>query len=361
MIEWTINALSEAGIENVYVLVGNNEELIKEYLGDRVTYIKQESPLGTAHAIGCAQGIIEGPFICMNGDIVAERSLFSDLCDFYGQRNDNIMTITRSSDPKHFGVIEIDSDMRVLSITEKPEKPKSDYINAGVYVFEQSIFEAIKKTKKSSRGEYEITDSLRLSGCLGYPYEGYWLDVGKPWDMLDANEFYLKRMEKDVRGDVHPNAVIEGDVSIGEGSLVRAGSYVIGPARIGKGCVIGPNCFIRKYTSIGDNVHIGSAVEIKNCIIMDNTNVPHLSYVGDSIIGENCNLGAGTNVANLRFDNQEVKLNIKGERESSGKRKFGCVIGDNVKTGINVSIMPGKKIGSNKLISPLTVVDKDIE
>jgi bifunctional UDP-N-acetylglucosamine pyrophosphorylase/glucosamine-1-phosphate N-acetyltransferase len=83
--------------------------------------------------------------------------------------------------------------------------------------------------------------------------------------------------------------------------------------------------------------------------------------VGDSIIGENCNFGAGTNVANLRFDDKEVKLNIKGERESSGRRKFGCVVGDNVKTGINVSIMPGKKIGPNKLIAPLTVVDADVE
>jgi bifunctional UDP-N-acetylglucosamine pyrophosphorylase/glucosamine-1-phosphate N-acetyltransferase len=86
-----------------------------------------------------------------------------------------------------------------------------------------------------------------------------------------------------------------------------------------------------------------------------------LSYIGDSIIGENCNFGAGTNVANLRFDNAEVKLNIQGERQSSGRRKFGCVMADNVKTGINVSIMPGKKIGPNKLIPPLYVVDKDME
>jgi bifunctional UDP-N-acetylglucosamine pyrophosphorylase/glucosamine-1-phosphate N-acetyltransferase len=83
--------------------------------------------------------------------------------------------------------------------------------------------------------------------------------------------------------------------------------------------------------------------------------------VGDSIIGENCNFGAGTNVANLCFDNAEVKLNIKGETESSGRRKFGCVVGDSVKTGINVSIMPGKKIAANKLVAPLTVVDEDLE
>ena len=124
---------------------------------------------------------------------------------------------------------------------------------------------------------------------------------------------------------------------------------------IGKGTKIYPGCFI------GDNCHIGNAVEIKNSIIMDKTNVPHLSYVGDSIIGEGCNFGAGTNIANLRFDNAEVKMNIQGEKQSSGRRKLGCVVADNVKTGINVSIMPGKKIGPNKLIPPNFVVEKDME
>jgi len=162
-----------------------------------------------------------------------------------------------------------------------------------------------------------------------------------------------------INGKVEDFAVIKGDVTVGEGTVIRSGSYIKGPCIIGKDCKIGPNCYIRAYSSIGNNVHIGNAVEIKNSIIMDNTNVPHLSYVGDSIIGENCNLGAGTNVANLRFDDAEVKVNVKGGMESSGRRKFGCIIGDNVKTGINVSILPGRKIGPNKLINPGTIVDSD--
>jgi bifunctional UDP-N-acetylglucosamine pyrophosphorylase/glucosamine-1-phosphate N-acetyltransferase len=361
MISWTIDALKNSGVKDIYVLIGEGDEKIREALGDDVNYITQEEAKGTANAIGTAEGIIDGPFICMNGDIVVDEELFRGLMEFYKKKKSNIMTVTSSREPRHFGVIELDKDQNVISITEKPEKPKSNYINAGIYVFEPSIFESIKKTKESSRGEYEITNTLQMTNCSGYVYEDYWLDVGKPWDLLDANEYYLKKMQKEIKGDVHPNAVIEGEVEIGDNTVIRAGAFIKGPVSIGRDCKIGPNCYIRPYTALGDDVHIGNAVEIKNSIIMNGSKVPHLSYIGDSIIGESCNFGAGSNVANLRFDDAEVKLNIKGEKESSGRRKFGCVVGDSVKTGINVSIMPGKKIGPNKLIAPLTVVAEDIE
>lgn len=361
MIQWTIDSLRKAGVTDIYVLVGSNEEKMRQALGNEVKFIRQEKREGTASAVGCAEGHIKGPFICMNGDLVLEGSLFADVSSFYEKKKTNVIVATQARQPEHFGVIEMDKSGKVTGIVEKPEKPRSNYINAGVYVFEPSIFNLIKKTKKSPRGEYEITDTLRMIPCHGFIYEGYWLDVGKPWDMLDANEFYLKRMKKLAKGIVHKNAVIEGEVGVGEGTIIRSGAYIVGPVTIGKNCVIGPNCFIRPSTSIGDGCHVGNAVEIKNSILMGKTNVPHLSYVGDSIIGENCNFGAGTNVANLRFDNAEVKLNIQGERESSGRRKFGCVVGDNVKTGINVSIMPGKKIGPNKLIPPNFIVNKDME
>lgn len=360
MVEWTIDALRKAGIIDIYVLVGSNEGRMRAALKG-VKFIKQEKREGTANAVGCAEGHIKEPFICMNGDLVVEENLFAGLAKAYADKKTNVITVTQAREPEHFGVVELDKSGKVISIEEKPQKPKGNLINAGVYVFEPSIFDAIRKTKKSARGEYEITDTLRMAGASGFVYNGFWLDVGKPWDMLDANEFYLRKAKKSVRGTVQPGATIEGEISVGEGTVIRAGAYIIGPVSIGKGCVIGPNCFIRPSTSIGDNCHVGNAVEIKNSIIMSNTNVPHLSYIGDSIIGEKCNFGAGTNVANLRFDDAEVKLNIRGERESSGRRKFGCVVGDNVKTGINVSIMPGKKIGPNKLIPPNFIVEKDME
>jgi bifunctional UDP-N-acetylglucosamine pyrophosphorylase/glucosamine-1-phosphate N-acetyltransferase len=117
---------------------------------------------------------------------------------------------------------------------------------------------------------------------------------------------------------------------------------------IGRSCEIGPNCYIRPCTAIGDNCHIGAAVEVKNSIIMRGSKIPHLNYVGDSIIGENCNLGAGTKIANLKLDKQNIKVNDVDTK----RRKLGAIIGDSVETGINASINVGTTIGNNTQIGP---------
>ena len=139
---------------------------------------------------------------------------------------------------------------------------------------------------------------------------------------------------------------MKGVVSIGKNTMIRSGSYIVGPVIIGQDCEIGPNCYLRPYTAIGDGCHIGSAVEVKNCIIMRGSKLPHHNYVGDTIIGEGCNFGAGTKVANLRLDKKEIwvaGINTK-------RRKLGAIIGDRVETGINASINVGSMIGNNTFI-----------
>ena len=148
---------------------------------------------------------------------------------------------------------------------------------------------------------------------------------------------------------------------IGKGTRVRSGAYIVGPVRIGADCDIGPNCFIRPYTTIGNKCHVGNATEIKNSILFSHTNAAHLSYVGDSVIGEQCNLGAGTLVANLRHKKDPVKMEIKGKVISSNRRKLGVVIGDYTKTGINVSIYEGRKIGDHCGIGPGVILDKNVD
>ena len=184
-----------------------------------------------------------------------------------------------------------------------------------------------------------------------------WIDVGYPWDLLRANEFMLDKLKAKLEGEIEDGVRIIGNVTVREGTVIRTGSYIIGPVAIGKNCIIGPNCFIRPYTSIGDNCHIGAFVEIKNSIIMSNTNVPHLNYIGDSVIGENCNFGAGTKIANLRLDEEEIYVTVKGKKISTHRRKFGAVVGDNVKTGINVSINVGTMVGNDVFIAPNAIVD----
>lgn len=133
------------------------------------------------------------------------------------------------------------------------------------------------------------------------------------------------------------------------------------PCYIGKNTTVGPLAHIIPYNFIGDDCVVGTFSVVKASVILEGTHIPHLNYVGDSIIGRNCNLGAGTKIANLRFDEKNVKINYHGKRIDSGRKKLGAVIGDNVKTGINASILSGVKIGSGCQIGPAVLVDRDLE
>ncbi len=116
----------------------------------------------------------------------------------------------------------------------------------------------------------------------------------------------MANLEPHNSGEIEANVVLKGAVSVDKGTIIRSGSYIVGPVIIGQNCDIGPNCFIRPSTAIGDNCHIGAAVEVKNSIVMNGTKIPHFNYVGDSVIGENCNLGAGTKIANLKLDKKNI-------------------------------------------------------
>jgi bifunctional UDP-N-acetylglucosamine pyrophosphorylase/glucosamine-1-phosphate N-acetyltransferase len=191
--------------------------------------------------------------------------------------------------------------------------------------------------------------------------EDYWIPITYPWNLLEANEFFLSELKTKSLGKIEKGTTLKGVVVIGKNTLVRAGAYIEGPVVIGENCTIGPNCYIRAYTSIGNNCKIGNAVEIKNSIVGDKTAIGHLSYVGDSIIGDDVNLGAGTIVANLRHDNQNIKTLVKGKLIDTERRKLGTVIGDNVHIGIHTSIYPGRKIWPNRTTLPGDIVKRDIE
>ncbi|WP_148882513.1 bifunctional sugar-1-phosphate nucleotidylyltransferase/acetyltransferase [Thermococcus aciditolerans] len=356
--------------EFIIVVRYEKEKLIKalgdEFNGKPITYVEQLPGEGTAKAIESARKHIgEEEFIVANGDIYFEIEGVKDLIGaFRREKADAALLVKEFDDLSHFGKIEVEGSL-VSGVKEKPGKV-SGYANLGVYIFKPEVFEFIGKTPVSKRGEYEITDTLNLMIGAGRRvayavYSGYWNDIGRPWNLLELNEYLLKnRLRHEIRGIVEAGATIVPPVEIGEGTVVRSGAYIVGPVKIGRNSRIGPNCFIRPATSIGDGCHVGNAVEVKNSIIMDGSNAPHLNYVGDSIIGENTNLGAGTITANLRHDRGNVKVEVKGKLEDSGRHKLGAIIGHNVKVGINVSIYPGRKIGSNSFIGPGVIVDRNV-
>ncbi|OGS47882.1 MAG: glucose-1-phosphate thymidylyltransferase [Euryarchaeota archaeon RBG_16_68_13] len=357
----TLEAIREAGVRDVAILVGWQGHRIRESfgrgdaLGLSLSYEEQEERLGTAHAIGTLRTHVDGPFLSINGDVVVSGEALRSMLAFQRKNGGTVVGLAEVADPRPFGVVRLEGD-RIVGLEEKPAKPTSNLINAGVYVFEKEIFESIDRTPRSPRGEYEITDTIRSllsSGAVrGFRLPDEWLDVGRPWDLLRANAALLKRLKGAVHGEVEKGATLVGEVLVEEGARVRHGSYVEGPTIIGPEADIGPNCYIRPSTTIGPHAKVGNACEVKNSIVMASTHVPHQNYVGDSILGERCNLGAGTKVANLRLDESAIKVAWRGVDVDTGLRKLGVIMGDDVKVGINASIDPGTIIGEGSLIGP---------
>lgn len=360
IIQYNIESLRDNGITDILLIVRYKEEIVRNYFGDgsdfgvNISYKTQKDFLGTANAISYGEDFIDDSIIVLNGDIILDDEIIHEIIKKYNYLSpDTLMLLTEVEDPSAFGVVEIENG-NIKNIVEKPkrEEAPSNLVNAGIYIFNKDIFDKIRETEISERGEYEITDSVSLQiednkTVIGHKTSKDWIDVGRPWELIEVNEELIGKLKTEIKGTVEAGAVIHGEVFLDEGSVIKAGVYIEGNVYIGKNCDIGPNSYIRGNTYFGDNVHVGNAVEIKNSIIMENTNVSHLSYVGDSVIGSNCNIAAGTNIANLRFDNATIKTKIKNQKIDSGRRKLGAIIGDSVKTGINSSFSPGVKVGHN--------------
>ncbi len=348
LIEQTM-ARCAAVVDRFVVVVGYMGETFEsclgtEYEGIPIEYVTQEEALGTAHAIGCAREAVTDRFLVINGDVVIDETLPRQLATSEGAT----IAVQPVANPSSYGVVEID-DGEVTTLVEKPDDPPSNLINTGIYAFDTSIFEYIDQVELSPRGEYEITDAIELlmaddQSVAAVEYDGPWLDVGRPWELLDANEAVLADLDGRVEGTVEDGATLQDEVVVESGALVRSGAYIEGPVVVRSGADIGPNAYVRGSTVIGEDVRVGNAVEVKNSVLMAGTAAGHLSYIGDSVLGQDVNFGAGTKVANLRHDDQSVSMLVKGEQADTGRRKLGVVAGDRTKTGINTSLNAGVKL-----------------
>ncbi|HMF32354.1 MAG TPA: bifunctional sugar-1-phosphate nucleotidylyltransferase/acetyltransferase [Candidatus Lokiarchaeia archaeon] len=378
LLQQTIESIVRyARIRDFLLVVGYKKEKIMEVFGNgedlgvHIEYIEQQQFLGTANAANYARDFVEDePFLLMYGDLLADPVIFEDLISFYDEHPaDAIITLREVDDPSNFGIIQLDDQNAVVQIVEKPapEMNLGNLANAGIYILSSKIFDAIDRTPISPRGEYELTSSLQILIDDGAPVLGFnvgtkfWSDVGHCWQLLEASQHYMDEFfQPEVRGTIEKYVVMDGPVHVGEGTLIRAGTYIEGPVYIGKNCRIGPGAYLRPYTCLSDGCIVGNSSEIKASILLAGASVPHLSYVGDSVIGEGVNFGAGTKTANLKLDDSNVKMVVKGDRVDTGRRKLGAVVGDLTKIGINTSIMPGTTIGEHCQLGAGLILHGDI-
>lgn len=374
ILEHCINALKASGVNEAVIVVYYMADAIRAYFGDgkkfglKIEYAEQKAVLGTGNAVSVVEPFVQEDFLLVNGDLLFDAEAVRTVVDLHQKEKPTAtMAVVPVENPENYGIVELENGGRVRRIIEKParEESPSNLANAGIYVFSTEIFGKLKQISASARGEMEIPDALSLlineKTVLAAQIAGeQWLDVGRPWDLLEANRWALMRMKHKINGFIENGAHLIGQVTVAETARVRSGAYVEGPAYIDEESDVGPNCYIRPYTSVGKRVRVGNACEVKNSILMDGTHVGHLSYVGDSVVGEKCNIAAGTITANYRLDAKTVRMMVKDKVVDTGRTKLGVVFGDNVKTGINALFMPGVKVGNDSWIGPNVLVSRDV-
>lgn len=349
-----LRIFKSSGIKRISIIVGHKSEIIEDYVknsnyGIDINFIEQKERLGTGHALMIASQYVNSDFICVYGDLLfKEDFIVSLLSKFKSSDSIAIMALTESDTPEFFGSVVVDEDT-VVGIFEKSDTPPSNLINTGIYCFKKEAFSYINKTKISPRGEYELTDSLKMMMDEGntvrwIPLGGKWLDIGRPWDIIDANMFYLESLKHYIANDseISSNSKIGSPAYIGSGSTIDS-SEIISPCLISNNVTIGNNSKI-KSSVIRKDVKVGKNCIIESSVIMDGVKIGDNSDVSFSIIGDNSDIGK--NVVFQSKSDHTIQFEIKGKLVDSNRTQLGATVGKNVKIRDNAVIRPGQKIDS---------------
>jgi glucose-1-phosphate thymidylyltransferase len=289
-----LEAIREAGITDVGIVVGDTEPAIRaavgsgEAFGLRVTYIRQSAPLGLAHAVLVARDFLgDDDFVMYLGDNFIVGGITALVEEFRATRPDAHIMLTQVADPSQFGVAELDGKGQLIGLEEKPERPKSDLALVGVYLFTPAVHEAVDHLAPSWRGELEITEAigwLVQSGrkVTSTVISGYWKDTGNIADMLEVNRMVLESTERAVAGQVDEASELIGRVVIDAGAKVT-GSRILGPVIIGAGSEV-TGSYIGPFTSVAPGCTISDS-EIEYSIILDRTSIQGVRRIEASLIG----------------------------------------------------------------------------
>jgi glucose-1-phosphate thymidylyltransferase len=296
-----IEAIREAGITEIGIVTGDTAPEIQEAVGDgsqfdtQITYIPQAEPLGLAHAVKISKDFLgEDRFVMFLGDNVIQGGISPLIADFanHPEWNSQIV-LTRVNNPQSYGVATLDQHGQIVRLVEKPKQPESDLALVGIYMFDETIWEAVDGIKPSKRGELEITDAIQWQvdhGRRVFPHvhTGWWIDTGKPIDMLDANGRVLEEITSSVRGTIDEHSRVDSRVTIEEGAEI-VNSVIRGPAIIGRNCRI-VDSYIGPFTSVYYNVTI-ERCEIEHSIVLENSKLVDIDVrISDSLIGRNAEI-----------------------------------------------------------------------
>ena len=382
MVDWVLGTAHEVGANSIVVVASpSGRDLFAN-----VDVAVQEEPRGTGDAVRSARAALssyDGDILILSGDTpLLTAELLAELLVTH-RREDAAATILTSipADTREYGRIVRAADGAVLRIVEgkdaTPEERAIREINSSIYAFRSSaLWPALERLEpKNVQGELYLTDAIEIlvkggarvaahiapdpdetqgvntRGELAYAaavlrrrINGAHMDAGVT--IVDPETTWIEptvALEPD--SVIHPFTVLRGATVVREGAEIHAHTVAI-DAVIGRSATVGPFCYLRPGTVLGDSSKAGTYVEIKNSRIGDRTKVPHLSYIGDAEIGDDTNVGAGAITANFPH--------------RPGQPKGMTTIGSNVRTGIHNGFVAPVEVGDGAWIAAGSVITKDV-
>jgi len=290
-----IESIRDAGISDIGIVVGDTADEVREAVGHggrwgvKIKYIEQDDPLGLAHAVKISADFLgDDRFVMFLGDNVIEGGISQLIAEFAHSDWNSQIVLTRVDCPERYGVAQLDDNGRIERLVEKPKNPTSDLALVGIYMFDNSVMEAVNAITPSWRGELEITDAIQWlvdSGKAVHPYvhRGWWIDTGEPGQMLEANNLVLEEIDYKIEGYVDRDSQVGRRVTIEKGAEI-INSVIRGPAIIGQESRI-VNSYIGPYTSIYHHVAVEDS-EIEHSVVLEYSRITRISgRIQDSLIG----------------------------------------------------------------------------
>lgn len=316
-LEHLVHYLAQHGIDDIIVTLCYLPDTIERYFGDgrrfgvKLTYVVEESPLGTAGAVKNAERYLNDTFFVLNGDIFTDLDL-RGMLTFHRQRQSKAtIALTPVDDPSAYGVVETGSGGRVRRFVEKPkrEEATTNLINAGTYILERDVLEDMPRNTHFMF-EHNVFPTLlgKDSPVYSYPSDAYWMDIGTPqkycqvqYDLLEGrgrSSLYVagtsEVLGSGARSVVHSMAKVEGPVMIGDDCSIGPHVQIKGPAVIGDSCTILDGAAVERCI-LWSNIVVGRNASLKDCIVGSNTSIGEGSFVDEgSVIGENVAVSDGS-------------------------------------------------------------------
>lgn len=386
LLEHQLDVYINLGLTNIAIVANpdNKADIGKllEGIGSRVTtsLFVQEEPKGMGDALLTLRPLLDGAsdslpvYICQVHDVF-DPALHKAMLDQF--KTDPAAARLASYEVEEYfpgGYVEVDGDLRISNIIEKPGagNEPSNLVNIVAHVhpdlrllLDTIAQEYAKDIPSDDHYERAMAQLMSQITFKAVPYSGPWHPVKFPWHVLEVMHYFLEGIEHYVADDVKigEDVNIAGPVHIESGVRLFHGADIVGPAYIGKNCIVGQFTHIR-HAMILDNCIAGLTSEVNRSYVGHGAWM-HSAKALDSVLassdeGKHINLSAGMITANLRGDFGNVWSTVKDNRLDTGRDKLGAIIGSGAFIGIGAMLMPGVKIGENSFVGPATILHEDV-